>query len=227
MSSITPVRPLGSDGGSAIELSSPPTRVLIVDDHAMVRAGLRALLSAESDLLVVGETGDGAAAAPMVQSTGAKVVIMDLSMPGHGGLEALHEIRVVAPDTAILIFTGHPAEAYADIMLRHGVAGFLNKGCEPEAIALAIRTVRAGGRYFPPTGEFRPSSEKSNHLTLSPRQLQLLMRFARGTSVFDVSRSLGLSTKTVITHRGLLMKKLGLHTDAQLTRYAIRHQLLD
>ena len=208
----------------------PRTRVAIVDDHAMVRAGVRALLACEHDLEVVGEASDGASALPLLQKTDADVIVMDLSMPGRSGLEALYEIRADHPSVQVLIFTGHPAAAYSEVLGRQGVAGLLNKACEPEEIPRAVRAVAAGRRYFHcvGAGADRDVSPGSAALaTLSRRQLQLLSRFAHGESVSGISQSLGLSAKTVTMHRHELLRKLCLRTNAQLMLYALRHCLLD
>lgn len=216
--------------GALARTVAPRTRVAIVDDHATVRAGLRALLACEHDLEVVGEASDGTSALPLLQQTYADVIVMDLSMPGRSGLEALYEMRADHPKVRVLIFTGYPAGAYAEVLGRQGAAGLLNKACDPAEIPRAVRAVAAGRSYFQsaePDSDGDVPAGSTALPSLSPRQLQLLGRLARGESVGDISQSWGLSAKTVTMHRYGLLKKLSLRTNSQLTLFALRNCLLD
>lgn len=205
-------------------------KVAIVDDHAVLRSAVRSVLSLEPDLEVVGETDDGAEVLNLLRQTPVDVIVLDLSMPGWSGLEALHAVRATRLAIGILVFTAHPARAYAGVLQKHGVAGFLNKSCDPLELAHAVRAVGSGRRYFQDEVSYDEQADPAVtplHMGLSSRQLQLLTRFARGQSAGAVGRALGISVKAVTRHRYALLRQLRLRTDAQLTRYALRHGLME
>jgi two-component system invasion response regulator UvrY len=205
-------------------------KVAIVDDHAVLRTAVRSVLSLEPDLEVVAEADDGAKVLTLLRQTPVDVIMLDLSMPGWSGLEALHAVRARRLAIRILVFTAHPARAYAELLQKHGAAGFLNKSCDPAEIAQAVRAVGSGRRYFQDAAEYEEDAGPDvtpQHMGLSPRQLQLLTRFAQGQSTGAIGRSMGISIKSVTKHRYALLRRLRLRTDAQLTRYALRHELMN
>ncbi len=205
----------------------------IVDDHAIVRTGLRQFLSEQVDLRVVGEAADGREAIDLVRAQpDMDVLLMDLSMPGQSGIEALAMIRAKAPDLAILILSGYPEEHYAVNLIRQGASGYLNKECEPSDIANAIRTVSLGKRYITPAvAELlaqqlkRPDAE-APHQQLSEREMQVFLRLAKGETVGDIATGLSLSVKTVSTYRTRIMEKMNLASNSDLTYYALKNGLI-
>lgn len=206
-------------------------RIAIVDDHAIVREGLRRFFADEVDLRVVGDAANGREALELLRSTEVDVMLLDLSMPDQGGVDALRAIKARAPDLPVLILSGFSAQHYATTLLRQGAAGYLNKDCDPEEIARAIRTVALGRRYITPAvaellAEQLDAPAKAPHEQLSERELQVFLRLARGESVSEIGNNLHLSVKTISTYRSRLLEKLGVSSNAELAAYAIRNGLL-
>ena len=208
-------------------------RVAIIDDHAIVRAGLRQFLSEQPNLEVVAEAADGREAINIIRDVEVDVILLDLSMPGHGGVDALSAIKARAPDLPVLILSGFPEQHYAMAMLRQGASGYLNKECDPEEIVKAIRTVNSGRRYI--TGAVAEllandlsvdSSEKAAHERLSDREFQVFLRLAKGETVGAMGDSMSLSVKTVSTYRTRVMEKMSLSSNSDLTYYAMKHGLI-
>ncbi|MDM0111025.1 response regulator transcription factor [Variovorax sp. J22R133] len=208
-------------------------KIGIVDDHAIVRTGLRDYFSNHVDLRVVGEVGTGREAIDLVRTTEIDVLVMDLSMPGQSGMDALAMIKAKAPDLGVLILTGYPEEHYAVNLIRQGASGYLNKECDPAEIVNAIRTIALGRRYIsPPVAELlaRQLDRKDNaapHEQLSEREFQVFLKLAKGESVGVIGETLSLSVKTVSTYRSRLMEKMNLATNSDLTYYALKAQLID
>lgn len=208
-------------------------RVAIVDDHAIVREGLRGFLADTGDFQVVAEAASGRQAIDLVRDTPIDVLVLDLAMPDESGLDALAAIRARAPDTGILILTTHPEEHFALNLIRQGASGYLNKQCEPDEIATAIRTIAQGRRYISTQlAELlaeqldRPGDELA-HERLSRREFQVFINLARGQTVTEVAASMSLSVKTVSTYRSRLLDKMGLHSNSDLTYYALKHHLIE
>lgn len=206
----------------------------IVDDHAIVRSGLRQFLSEQVDLRVAGEAASGREAIDLVRNVALDVLVMDLSMPGQSGIEALAMIRAKAPDLGILILSGYPEEHYAVNLIRQGASGYLNKECDPLEIAEAIRTIALGRRYITPVvAELlaqqldRKDATAAAHEQLSEREFQVFLRLAKGETAGDVAKALSLSVKTVSTYRTRLMEKMGLASNSDLTYYALKNGLID
>jgi len=208
-------------------------RVAIIDDHAIVRAGLRQFLSEQPNLEVVAEAADGREAINIIRDVEVDVILLDLSMPGHGGVDALSAIKARAPDLPVLILSGFPEQHYAMAMLRQGASGYLNKDCDPDEIVKAIRTVNSGRRYI--TGAVAEllandlsvdSSEKAAHERLSDREFQVFLRLAKGETVGAMGESMSLSVKTVSTYRTRVMEKMSLSSNSDLTYYAMKHGLI-
>ncbi len=207
-------------------------RIAIVDDHAMVRAGLRQFFSEHIDFKVVSEAANGREALDIVRKGEVDVMVMDISMPDQSGIDALAAIRARAPDLPVLILSGFPEEHYATTLLRQGASGYLNKDCEPEELIKAIRTVYRGRRYITSgvaerladglvNGEDRPLHEQ-----LSERELQVFLRLANGETIGHIADSVALSVKTVSTYRTRLMEKMKLESNSDLTYYALKNGLI-
>lgn len=208
-------------------------KIGIVDDHAVVRAGLRDFFSSEVDLRVVAEASSGREAIEMVRTTEIDVLVMDLSMPGQSGLDALAMVRAKAPDVGVLILTGHSEAHYAMNLIRQGASGFLNKECDPAEIVKAIRVIALGRRYITPkvaellANQLDRKDDSAPHEQLSEREFQVFLKLAKGESVGAIGESLFLSVKTVSTYRSRLMEKMGLSSNSDLTYYALKTQLID
>ncbi|MBH9577914.1 response regulator [Inhella proteolytica] len=208
-------------------------RVGIVDDHAIVRAGLRQYLSEHTDLRVVGEASNGQEALELARQTELDVLLLDISMPGHSGVDALAAIKARFETLPVLILSGFPETQYASALLRQGAAGYLSKDCDPDEIADAIRVVARGRRYISAAvaellaeSAVSPQADKPAHETLSERELQVFLRLAKGETVGQVADSLCLSVKTVSTYRTRVLEKLKLHSNSELTYYALKQGLI-
>ncbi len=207
-------------------------RVAIVDDHAIVRTGLRQFLSEHVDLRVTGEACNGLEALELARAGDVDVMLMDLSMPGQGGVDALGAIKARFPDLPVLILSGFAAAHYAIMLLRQGANGYLNKDCDPEEIVTAIRTVARGRRYITPAvaellaDGAMGSGDQPLHASLSERELQVFLRLAQGETVGNIAESTFLSVKTVSTYRTRVLEKLKLQTNSELTYYALKNGLI-
>lgn len=206
-------------------------RIAIVDDHAIVREGLRRFFADEVDLRVVGDAANGREALELLRSTEVDVMLLDLSMPDQGGVDALRAIKARAPDLPVLILSGFAAQHYATALLRQGAAGYLNKDCDPEEIARAIRTVALGRRYITPAvaellAEQLDAPAKAPHEQLSERELQVFLRLAAGETVGHIAEQMSLSVKTVSTYRSRVLEKMGLASNSDLTYYALKNGLI-
>ena len=207
-------------------------RVGIVDDHAIVRTGLREFLADFVDLRVTGEAANGREALELARGGEVDVLLLDLSMPDQSGVDALAAIKARFPDLAVLILSGFPEANYATTLLRHGASGYLNKECDPEEIVKAIRTVAKGRRYITPAvaellaDGAAGASEQLPHDTLSERELQVFLRLAKGETIGHMAESMFLSVKTVSTYRTRVLEKLKLQTNSELTYYALKNGLI-
>jgi len=208
-------------------------RIGIVDDHAIVRAGLRNFFADQVDLRVVGEAANGREAIDLVRTHEMDVLLMDLAMPGQSGLDVLAMIRAKVPDVGILILSGYPEEHYAMTLIRQGASGYLNKECDPSEIVEAIRTIALGKRYITRTvadllaQQLGRKEDVPAHEQLSEREFQVFLKLARGETAGDVAKSLSLSVKTVSTYRTRLMEKMNLSSNSDLTYYALKNKLID
>lgn len=208
-------------------------RVAIVDDHAIVRTGLRQFLGEQAGIAVVGEAASGSEAIDLVRAGGIDVLIMDISMPDQSGIDVLANIRARAPELPVLILSAYPSAHYATELLRRGANSYLNKECEPEEIAIAIRALAHGKRYISAevgellADQLQPDADVAAHLKLSDREFQVFLRLARGETVGVIAAALSLSVKTVSTYRTRILEKMVLTTNSDLTYYALKHQLID
>ncbi|MDG3005720.1 response regulator [Paludisphaera mucosa] len=212
-----------------------PIRVLIVDDHALIRAGLRGLLAALPEVQVIGEAVDGRQALELVESLRPDVMMTDISMPGIDGLELTAAVARGPAPTKVLILSMHTERAYADKAMRAGAAGYLVKDSGTAEIELAIRAVARGESYLSPAvtkhvvaGYARMAEAEANDPgPLTPRQRDVLKLIAAGLTTKAIAHRLDISVKTADTHRVQLMERLGIHEIAGLVRYAIRTGLVD
>lgn len=208
-------------------------RIAIVDDHAIVRAGLRQYLAEQVDMTVVAEATNGREALDIVRKEIADIVLMDLSMPDQSGVDALAAIKARQPDLPVLILSGFPEEHYATTLLRQGASGYLNKECEPSEIVEAIRTIALGRRYLTPAvaellaQQLNRKDDAPPHEQLSEREFQVFLKLAKGETAGDIAKSLSLSVKTVSTYRTRLMEKMSLSSNSDLTYYALKNRLID
>jgi DNA-binding NarL/FixJ family response regulator len=208
-----------------------PIQVLVADDHALVRAGIRALLERIDRVKVVGEAGDGLQALELIKELGPDVVLLDLTMPGLSGFEVLKETSERFPHVNMIVLSVHDTEEYAIHALRSGASGYLPKSAASAELELAIQRVMSGEKYVSPSIapeaslEFSPGgSELTAELT--PRQLEVITLICEGSSTKDIARTLNISIKTVETHRAQLMERLNIHEVAGLVRYAIKKGLV-
>lgn len=207
-------------------------RVAIVDDHAIVRTGLRQFLSEQVDLRVTGEAGNGREALELARGGEVDVMLLDISMPDQGGVDALSAIKTRFPDLQVLILSGFPETHYATTLLRHGASGYVSKEADPDEIVKAIRTVALGRRYISPAvaemlaDGLAGGSDRPLHETLSERELQVFLRLARGETIGNMADAMFLSVKTVSTYRTRVLEKLKLQSNSDLTYYALKNGLI-
>jgi len=208
-------------------------KVLIADDHPVVRQGLRQMLAVESDLTVVGEARNGQEVVELSRRVTWEVAVLDYNMPGKNGLELIKELRQRYPGRAVLVLSMYPEDHYAVRALKAGAAGYLTKESAPEELVSAIRKVGGGGRYVTPTLgeklalELEDNRGKPLHETLSDREYQVMWMIASGKTVRQIADELFLSPNTVSTHRTRILRKMGMKSNAELMHYAIAHHLVD
>jgi two-component system, NarL family, invasion response regulator UvrY len=208
-------------------------RILLVDDHAVVRTGFRLLLQARHDIAVVGEAESGEAACQRYIELSPDVVVMDIAMPGMGGIEALRRIRAHDPQARVLALSAHDDPMHARRALREGALGFLSKRSAPEALLEAVAGVAGGQRYIDPRVAQRLAlediggTESSPIKRLSEREFDVFIRLARGASVQRIADELRLSASTVGTHLYNVKQKLGVSNQSELTLLAIRYGLIE
>ncbi|WP_163559695.1 response regulator transcription factor [Halomonas sp. NO4] len=208
-------------------------KVVIADDHGIVREGMRSLISSTPEMEVVGEADNGDAALAQVLKCQPTVLLMDMSMPGNAGLQLVEAVRRRAPDTCVLVLSMHREEQYAARVIRAGAHGFITKSRPPEELLTALREVARGQLYIP--GELAHKlalqaltgqPEGQPHARLTKREYQVFMALAQGLTVGVIAARLHLSSKTVSTHKARILKKLDVDSLSGLIRYAVEHDLL-
>ncbi len=208
-------------------------RVVIADDHTIVREGLKQLLLADPDFAVVGEARDGQDAINCVRELDFDVLLLDMSMPKKSGIELIKQIKSEKPKLRILVLTMHEEQQYAIRAIKSGAAGYLTKESAPAQLILALHKVASGGAFISAAVAEQlalgamPQAEGLPHTTLSDREYQVYQLLVAGKAVSEIAEQLNLSVKTVSTHKARLMEKMGMTNQAELIRYAIAHQLVD
>ena len=211
--------------------------VLLVEDHAIVRQGIKALLAEEPDIVVVGEAGDGGQALALVQELRPDIVLMDLSLPGVGGIEATRQVRERFPETRVVVLSMHESEEYVYRALRAGASAYVVKQSTSTELALALRAVAAGSTFLSPAISdiliddyvHRVEAQGRDHEALdvlTPREREVLHLIAQGYNNRQIAERLQISIKTVETHRGNMMSKLDVHDRAGLVRFAMESGLI-
>jgi len=209
------------------------TRVLIADDHAIVREGLKRILAADPAFTVAGEAKDGHEVLAAVRAGGFEVLLLDLSMPGRSGIELIGQVKVERPELRVLVLSMHGEQQYAVRAIRAGAAGYLTKDAAPTQLVEALRKIAAGGLFITPAVAealaigLQTPGEELPHKRLSDREHEVFLLLAAGQSVTAIAERLHLSVKTVSTHKTHIHEKLGLGSLAELVRYAVTHRLLD
>jgi DNA-binding NarL/FixJ family response regulator len=208
------------------------TRVMLCDDHALIRRGIRDTLAEQPDLQVVGEAGDYGELRALMRQQPCDVLVLDINLPGRSGLDVLHALKEEGSSVKVLIVSMYPEDQYALRALRAGAYGYVNKGADPVQIVAAVRMVAQGRKYVTPEmaqmlveNLTAPASE-SAHEKLSDRELQTLVMIASGKRLSDIAEELTLSPKTVSVYRARVLEKLGLTNNSELTVYAIRNGLV-
>jgi DNA-binding NarL/FixJ family response regulator len=208
-------------------------KILIADDHAIVREGLKQILADTDDIVVAGDAQNGQEAVQLVRKTEAHVLLLDISMPDRSGLEVLKQVKKEKPGIAILMLSMHREDQYALRSLKAGASGYLNKQSAPAELVNAIRLVVSGKKYITPevaqamANQLDTDQEIPPHESLSDREYQTLTLIASGKAVSDIAAELVLSVKTISMYRSRLLQKMKLKNNAELTHYAIKNQLVD
>ena len=207
-------------------------RILIADDHAVVRRGLKEILAAERDMEVVGEAKNGDEALELVRKVDWDVAVLDFSMPGRSGVELIKEIKRWHPGRPVLVLSMLPEEAHAAQVFKAGGAGYINKESAGEELTAAIRKVANGGKYVSANfaeklaTDLAPGAEKPLHESLSDREYRVMWLLASGKQINQIAAEMFLSPSTISTYRARILKKLKLTDNAALVRYAVKHQLV-
>ena len=207
-------------------------KVILCDDHALIRRGIRDTLSDASDIEVVGEAGDYSELRGLLRTKPCDVLVLDINMPGRNGLDVLHVLKDEGSPIKVLVVSMYPEDQYAIRALRAGAFGYVNKGGDPAAIVAAVRTVAQGRKYVTPeiaqmlVESLTTPVNENAHEKLSDRELQTLVLIASGKRLSDIAQELMLSPKTVSVYRSRVLEKLGLANNAEMTVYAIRHGLV-
>jgi len=208
-------------------------KVLIADDHAILRRGLKEILVRELEGAVCGEAEDAQQVLAQVQSHDWDLVILDITMPGRSGLDVLRDLKAARPKLPVLVLSMHPEDQYGKRVLRAGAAGYMNKESAPEELIKAIRKVLSGGRYVSPALaeklalDLNQDAERPIHETLSGREFEVLRMIACGKTVSQIAEELHLSVPTVSTYRARILEKMNMTTTAELMHYALRNRLVD
>lgn len=207
-------------------------KILIADDHTIVREGLKQIISDIAGMEVTDEATNGNEAIRKVREGGFDIVLLDISMPGKSGLETLKEIRVEDQALPVLILTMHPEEQYAVRALKAGASGYLTKESAPDELITAIRKVSNGGKYISASLaetlaiHLLADTDKPLHETLSDREYQVLCKISSGKAISEIAREMILSVKTISTYRARILEKMGMKSNAELTYYAIKNELV-
>ncbi len=208
-------------------------RILLADDHAIVRQGLARILEKSGEMKVVAEHGNGTDALNWLHDNGCDIALIDISMPGMNGIDLLKQLREKKPKLPVLVISIYSEDQYAVRLIRAGAAGYLTKGCAPAILVEAVHQVASGKKYISPAvtemlaNKIDDSQEKLPHEILSDREYQIFLLLASAKTVAEIAEVLALSAKTVSTYRARIMEKMHLHNNAKLMRYAIDNHLVE
>ncbi len=208
-------------------------RILIADDHAIVRQGLKQIIADQSDMQVAGEASNGIEVLEFLDAHKCDIVVLDVSMPGRNGIDVLKDIRRRHAELPVLILSMHPEDQYALRAIRAGASGYITKESAPVELVSAIRKVFRGRKYISESvadsmvGEITGESSKPPHELLSDREYEVFRMIASGKNLTDIAQTLSLSVKTISTYRGRILEKMHLKNNADLTHYAISNKLVE
>ena len=209
------------------------TKILIADDHVIVREGLRRILAADPTFVVTGEAGDGGEVMVAVQAGGFDVLLLDLSMPGRSGIDLVKRVKEERPELSVLVLSMHAEQQYAVRAIRAGASGYLTKDTASTQLLAALRKVAAGGLFITPQVAealalgLQSADGELPHKRLTDREFEIFLMLAEGESVTGIAERLSLSVKTASTHKTHILEKMKLGSIAELVRYALEHHLLD
>ena len=213
--------------------SGVPLKILIADDHPVVRQGLKSMLDADPEFDVVGEARDGDEAFDLAHKVEWDVAVLDYSMPGRGGVELLADVKHDYPEKPVLILSIYPEDPHGLRALKAGAAGYLSKESAGEELTAAVKKVATGGRYISPALaeklalRLTPEQERPPHERLSDREYRVMWMLASGKTLHQIAEEMRLSPSTVSTYRGRILKKLALSTNVDLVHYAMKHRLIE
>ena len=208
-------------------------KILIADDHAIVREGLKQIVADTPDMVVAGEAADGPQVLELVRKDDWDVVVLDIAMPGRGGVDILKQLKNEKPGLPVLILSMYPEEQYAVRCLRAGASGYLTKESAPDELVTAVQKVVSGGKYVSSllaerlAFELEIDTEKPLHEALSDREYQVMCMMASGKTVTEIADNLSLSVKTISTYRSRILEKMDMKSNAELMHYAIKHGLVE
>jgi two-component system, NarL family, invasion response regulator UvrY len=212
---------------------SHPVRVLIADDHPVVRDGLKTMLSSDPEVQVVGEARDGDEALELMRAVEWDVAVLDYSMPGKGGVDVLSQVKHDFPERPVLILSIYPEDPHGMRALKAGAAGYITKESAGEELTAAVKKVVTGGRYVSAAlaeklaARLTPDQDRPPHERLSDREYRVMWLLASGRSLQQIAEEMHLSPSTVSTYRGRILKKLGLSSNVELVHYAMKHRLIE
>ncbi len=208
-------------------------RILIADDHAIVREGLKQIVADSPDMVVAGEAADGPQVLELVRKDDWDVVVLDIAMPGRGGVDILKQLKNERPRLPVLILSMYPEEQYAVRCLRAGASGYLTKESAPDELVTAVQKVVSGGKYVSSllaerlAFELEIDTEKPLHEALSDREYQVMCMMASGKTLTEIADNLSLSVKTISTYRSRILEKMDMKSNTELMHYAIKHGLVE
>jgi len=207
-------------------------KIIIVDDHELIREGLKKVTAKESDIEVMGEASNSVELFELLDKHEVDIVILDISLPGRSGLDIITDIKIQAPDTKILILTMHPEDRFAIQALRAGASGYITKNNASRSLVAALRKISEGRKYITSNlaeqlaSELELNYEKPLHESLSIRELEVLQLLAQGKAVRDIAEVLSISANTVASYRSRILEKMRMKTNAEIIRYAVENKLM-
>jgi len=207
--------------------------ILIADDHSIVREGLKQIIAESPGMVVLGEAVNGQQVLDLVHKTDYDLILLDIAMPGRGGIDTLKQLKILKPEIPVLILSMYPEDQYAIRAIKAGASGYLTKESAPEELIGAIKKVAMGGKYVSTdlaeklVENLGKNTAKQDHTMLSDREYQVMIMIASGKTVKEIGDELSLSVKTISTHRTRALKKMGMKNNAELTYYAIKRGLVE